>query len=287
MRRGAVPPQRSPLRDRGAIRHLAATAAARRAFCVLAAALVAYALTPAALAAGDSPAARTGQRDGAIQVAGMPFQGLAAVGALFTSSGGRLGAHFCTASVVSSPAGNLLITAAHCLQGKALDPAGSVIFAPGYNDGSFPYGAWPVTAVYVDSRWQRGHDPDDDIAFLTVGGPDADIQRFTGAETLMVGQPPQQVRVVGYPGQTSEPITCTAPARGFGAGQMVFDCDNFTNGTSGGPFLANLGPAAGENWVIGVIGGYQQGGDTPSISYSPRFSPSLLGLYQTAISGGA
>lgn len=287
MRRSATLPQRSAQRARSARGRLTAPPAVRRAFCVLAAALVAYALTPAALAAGDSPAARAGQSGPAVRVAGMPFQGLAAVGALFTTSGGRLGSHFCTASVVSSPAGDLLLTAAHCLQGKALDPVGSVIFAPGYHDGSFPYGVWPVTAVYTDSRWRRGQDPDDDIAFLTVGGPHADIQRLTGAETLTVGQPPQQVRVIGYPGQTSEPITCTAPARGFGPGQMVFDCANFTNGTSGGPFLADLGPATGDGSVIGVIGGYQQGGDTPSISYSPRFTPSLLELYQSAVSGGA
>ena len=283
MRRGAMPPRRF----RSTVAQPTGAAALRRTFCVLAAALVAYAATPAALAAGDSPRGRAGQRGAVSHVAGVPFPGMAAVGALFTSSGGRLGSHFCTASVVSSPAGNMLITAAHCLQSVALDPVGSVIFAPGYHDGSFPYGIWPVTAVYTDSRWRRSQDPDDDIAFLTVGGPHADIQRLTGAEALTVGQPPQQVRVIGYPGQTSEPITCTAPARGFGPGQMVFDCANFTNGTSGGPFLADLGSTTGDGWVIGVIGGYQQGGDTPSISYSPRFTPSLLELYQSAVSGGA
>ena len=142
-----------------------------------------------------------------------------------------------------------------------------------------------MTAVYVDSRWQRSQDPDDDIAFLTTGGPAADIQRVTGAETLMVNQQPQQVQVVGYPDQTNEPITCTAPARAFSTSQMVFDCDNYTNGTSGGPFLANVGPGMGDGWVVGVIGGYQQGGYTADISYSPRFTSSLAGLYQTATSG--
>jgi len=216
----------------------------------------------------------------------LPFPGTAAVGALFTSSGGTLRAHFCTASVINSPAGDLLITAAHCMQGKPLSPAGRVVFAPGYHDGVFPYGTWPVTAVYVDSEWQQSRDPNDDIAFLTTGGPHPDIQRLTGAETLMLDQPPQQVQVVGYPDQTNEPISCAAPARRFGTGQMVFDCDNYTNGTSGGPFLADVGPATGDGWVIGVIGGYQQGGDSPNVSYSPRFFSSLLSLYQTAISGG-
>ena len=51
---------------------------------------------------------------------------------------------------------------------------------------------------------------------------------------------------------------------------MVFDCDNYTNGTSGGPFLAHVNPKTGDGWVIGVIGGYQQGGDTPNVSYSAQ-----------------
>jgi V8-like Glu-specific endopeptidase len=257
----------------------------RRMFCLLAAAFVAYTVTPPGLTAGDSPALPA-QGSPKAQVAGLPFGGTAAVGALFSGSGGKLGSHFCTASVVSSPAGDLLITAAHCLQGKVLDPVGSVVFAPGYHDGSFPYGTWPVTAVYVDSQWRQSQDPDDDVAFLTTGRPGTDIQRVTGAETLMVNQPPQQVQVIGYPDQMNEPISCAAAARGFGPTQMVFDCDNYTNGTSGGPFLANVGPATGDGWVIGVIGGYEQGGDSPNVSYSPRFVSSLLSLYQMAISGG-
>jgi V8-like Glu-specific endopeptidase len=248
---------------------------------VLGASLAAYLVTPVTLAAGDSPAPRV-----VVQTAGLPFAGTPSVGALFTTSGGTTGSHFCTASVVESPAGNLLITAAHCMQGRSLSPAGSVVFAPGYNDGDFPYGTWPVTAVYTDSQWQASQNPDDDIAFLTVGGPRSDIEQVTGAETLMVGQGPQQVQVIGYPGQTSEPISCTAPARAFGASQLVFNCDNFTNGTSGGPFLEGTG-TGGDGFVIGVIGGYQQGGDTANVSYSVRFTSALLSLYKTATAGSA
>jgi V8-like Glu-specific endopeptidase len=216
---------------------------------------------------------------------GIPFDGTAAVGALFTTSGGSLGAHFCTASVVASPAGNLLITAAHCMAGQSLRPAGSIVFAPGYHDGSFPYGTWPVTAEYVDQQWQRSQDPDDDVAFLVAGLPGTSLQSRTGAETLMVDQPPEPVQVIGYPDGAGDPITCTAPASGFeGTSQFVFDCDNYTNGTSGGPFLARISRATGDGWVIGVIGGYEQGGDSPDVSYSPRFSAAVQSLYLAAVS---
>ncbi len=240
-------------------------------------ALGAYAVTPLAHAARTLPA---GQR-------GIPFNGTAAVGALFTRSGGKLGAHFCTASVVSSPAGDLLITAAHCMQGKSLAPAGSIAFAPGYHNGRFPHGLWVVTAIYVDSAWATDHNPDDDVAFLIAGRPGTHIQQSTGAETLRIDRPPQWVQVIGYPNATDRPITCTAPARSFGRRQLVFDCDNYTAGTSGGPFLAHVNPKTGDGWVIGVIGGYQQGGNTPNVSYSPRFLAPVLALYQTAISASS
>jgi V8-like Glu-specific endopeptidase len=237
------------------------------------AALGAYVLTPLPQAAGDAAAKR-----------GIAFNGTAAVGALFTISDGHLGQHFCTASVVSSPGENLLITAAHCMAGRSLSPASGVVFAPGYHNGQFPYGTYTITTVYVDSAWARDQNPNDDVAFLVAGRPGRHIQRHTGAETLMIGQPAQRVQVIGYPDDRNRPIACTARARNFDrAHEMVFDCDDYTNGTSGGPFLAHVNPKTGDGWVIGVIGGYQQGGDTPNISYSPRFYSAVWDLYETAV----
>jgi V8-like Glu-specific endopeptidase len=264
-------------RPRAAIRLAVVFALHRTAWAVslMLTTIGAYVVGPAALAAGQPDASD-----------GIPIHGTSAIGALFTSSNGKLGAHFCTASVVSSPAGNLLITAAHCLQGRSLSPAGSIVFAPGYHNGRFPHGTWVVTTEYVDAAWSKYQNPDDDVAFLVAGRKGTHIQRHTGAETLKIDEPAQVVQVIGYPDQTNEPITCTAPAREFDAHEMVFDCNNYTNGTSGGPFLADVNAKTGEGWLIGVIGGYENGGDTPNVSYSPRFFSAILALYQTAISGG-
>ena len=254
---------------------IAALAGRRTAWLVgiIAASLGAYSVTPVTQAAGVT----------AVKV-GTPFAGTSAVGALFITSHGQLGRHFCTASVVSSPAKDLLITAAHCIQGRSLRPIGRIVFAPGYHDGQFPYGIWKVTTEYVDSAWAENHNHNNDVAFLIAGRPGTHIQTYTGAEALKIDQPAEVVRVIGYPDGTSEPITCTAPARGFQHGhQMVFDCDNYTNGTSGGPFLAHVSHKTGRGWVIGVIGGFQEGGDTPDISYSPRFFSRILALYRTAV----
>jgi V8-like Glu-specific endopeptidase len=269
MRRG-FGPQRVAGRSRSALTMRRTVMLA----CAMAAALGAYVLTSLPSAAGE-PAAKRGD----------PFNGAAAVGALFTRrANGTLGAHFCTASVVNSPGQDLLITAAHCMANRSIGPATGVVFAPGYHDGKFPHGTWLITAVYVDTAWEKDQNPNHDVAFLVAGRPGTHIQRYTGAETLMVNEPSQLVQVIGYPDGTNQPISCTRPARNFDhAQQMVFDCDGYTDGTSGGPFLAHVDSRTGDGWVIGVIGGYQQGGDLPNISYSPRFFSAVEDLYEVAV----
>jgi V8-like Glu-specific endopeptidase len=209
--------------------------------------------------------------------------GTPAVGALFSTSSGHLGRHFCSGSVVDSPAGDLVITAAHCMQGR---PPGDVDFVPGYHRGQQPFGAWPVTQVFVDRAWASAQNPDDDFAFLVVSQPGdtTSIQALTGGEKLGTGWPRvQKVQVIGYPDGRQRPISCTSTTRAFGPDQLEFDCGGYTDGTSGGPFLAGVRRATGLGTVIGVIGGYQQGGDTPSVSYSARFGRSVRALYDKAV----
>jgi len=218
--------------------------------------------------------------------AGQAFAGTPAVGALFTTSAGRLGQHFCTASVVDSPAGDLVITAAHCVTGAS----GTIEFVPGYDRGNQPYGVWTVTKVYVDQAWTSASSDDDDFAFLRVSQPGSSVpvENVTGAERLATGTPAsrQMVQVIGYPNATNQPITCQNRLRQPMAGQLEFDCDGYTGGTSGGPFLSDVDQATGQGLVIGVIGGYQQGGDTPQVSYSAVLGANAAGLYEQAVADG-
>jgi V8-like Glu-specific endopeptidase len=221
------------------------------------------------------PAAGTGQ----------PFGGVASVGALFTEANGKLGAHFCTASVVDSKAGDLAVTAAHCVYGKNA----ALVFAPDYANGKTPYGLWPVTKVYTDSAWDASQDPNHDVAFLRLADASdgTPIENLTGAEALATDAPAgQQVEVIGYPDQAAEPVWCSGPVKGFSATQFEFDCGGYPNGTSGGPFLTGVDAATGQGTVIGVIGGYQQGGDTPQVSYAAVFGTAVAQLYATAEAGG-
>lgn len=212
------------------------------------------------------------------------FKGVPVVGALFTSSGGELGPHFCTASVVHSVHGDLAVTAAHCLASVP----GQVVFVPGYANGKKPYGVWPVTAVYTNQAWQSSQDPDDDVAFLRLSASSSGvpIEDVTGAERLGTGSAdPALVRVIGYPGDTEQPVSCVNWARHFSATQLEFDCDGYTDGTSGGPILADASGTSGHGTIVGVIGGYEQGGDTSDVSYAPAFGATVTALYHQAEAG--
>ena len=217
---------------------------------------------------------------------GLAFSGTPAVGALFSTSAGKLGDHFCSASVINSPHGDLVITAAHCVT----HTSGTVVFVPGYDNGTTPYGVWTVTKVYVDKAWASSENPDDDFAILRVSqrGSKVPIEDVTGAERLITGQPydHQLVQVIGYPDSSNQPITCENRLKEPMTDQLEFDCGGYTDGTSGGPFLAEVNLTTGQGAVIGVIGGYEQGGDTPQVSYSSAFGANVAALYKAAVAGG-
>ena len=228
----------------------------------------------ARLAAGGTGTAR-------VSSSGQSFDGVAAVGALFGESSGRLSSHFCTASVVDSPHGDLAITAAHCVTGAS----GQIAFVPGYANGAEPYGVWQVTRVYTDAAWQSGQDPDDDVAFLQLSGAPggAPVEAVTGAEHVTSDAAARAlVRVIGYPDSADQPVSCVNWTKLFSPTQLEFDCGGYTNGTSGGPFLAGVSASSGQGTVIGVIGGYEQGGDLPQVSYSVAFGAAVAVLYQAA-----
>jgi V8-like Glu-specific endopeptidase len=222
----------------------------------------------------------------ALMVNARPTIGTAAVGALFNlTSSGALHSHFCSASVVDSRAGNLVLTAAHCLTGRSAD---QFVFVPGYHDGSAPYGIWTVTRIITDQDWESSADPDDDFAFLEVtqAGNLHTVQQVTGGERLGVVQSVGQLAtVVGYPDNSNSAIVCVQDIKAFSPTQLEFDCGGFTTGTSGSPLVVHVDPATGLGEVVGVIGGYQQGGDTPSISYAASFGQNFAELYQLASTG--
>ena len=198
-----------------------------------------------------------------------PFNGVPYVGAVFSSKNGQPTNHFATAFVVTSESGDLLMSAAHILLGRN---AADLLFIPGYAQGRSPHGVWPVTASYVPAAWQEGQNIDDDFCFMKVH---ANIQRSVGSLSLLTGANPQTCQVIGYPDGLTGPVHATVPAAWYEPKQqLVFHCGGYPNGTSGSPWIV-------KNEAFGVIGGYQQGGDSPATSYSPYFGANVRALYDT------
>ncbi|ODU03339.1 MAG: hypothetical protein ABS81_14645 [Pseudonocardia sp. SCN 72-86] len=205
-----------------------------------------------------------------------------AVGALFDSADvgpdGPTGDHFCSGAVVDTPTGDTVVTAAHCVaEGDGSAPDTNLVFVPGYHDGVAPFGSWNVSDAAVDQRWIDGADPDLDIAFLTVSRDGAGpIQDVTGAYELTVdpgdGGP---VQVVGYPEDADAPVAPSGLATRFGPTQLRLADADLPGGTSGGPWLRD------GTEIIGVTGGYQQGGESEDISYASYLDADTVALLRS------
>jgi V8-like Glu-specific endopeptidase len=197
----------------------------------------------------------------------------ARVGAVFRSwpSGG----HFCTGSVVRSTGHDLVVTAAHCLDGGT-----GLVFVPGYRDGEAPYGVWRIEKAYIPGGWDGGdRDEDSDVAFARVerqggrgvqdlvGGNVFAPHRATGATA---------VTVTGYPKSRQSPVTCTNKPTAHNATQQRIACPGFTGGTSGSPWVN------GDGQVVGVLGGHEEGGATDDVSYSVVLGGEAARLYRAA-----
>jgi V8-like Glu-specific endopeptidase len=200
------------------------------------------------------------------------------------------GGHFCTASVVASPGRDLLITAAHCINsGKGGGYRQDIVFVPDYRDGQAPFGLWNPARLVVAPQWARSSDPNLDVGFIVLkphGGEN--IQQLLGGSLLRVDSGYRfRVRVTGYPASGSAPVTCLDPTSRQSANQLRFDCGGYTGGTSGSPWVTHFDPRTRTGTIVGVIGGYQQGGDTPSISYSAYLGEAVQRLYQQAVADEA
>ena len=247
-------------------------------------ALLACTILVAALSTAQAAQASAGAPAGtptAVNFAGTPT-----VGALFV--GGLAQPHTCTGSVLDSPHGNLILTAAHCIAGSG---AGA-LFVPGYLRGRAPYGVWTVQRAWTLPGWLASQDPHSDLVLLQVAAHQVGkklltLQSITGGIALGQTTLPIDLRTVtarGYPaGLNDAPVSCTAPLNSTW-GYPTFTCHGYPSGTSGSPFLWN-NPGR-PPVLIGVIGGLHQGGCQEWASFSPPLRPTLIPLLSRAILTG-
>jgi V8-like Glu-specific endopeptidase len=217
------------------------------------------------------------------------FSGMPQFGELvWQNPDGTPGAKLCSAVTVASAGGDLIATAAHCLGGVVSRIAApmTVAYIPGAHNGSRPYGVWYPTRIIRPQQWMNGvKNPDFDIAFVTVARPDdpRPLASITGSEHFGAVPAAGTLAVqIGYPYQTTNPVACRTPVRFLSPTQLELDCADFTSGTSGGPVLTDVDPATGIGTLVGVIGGYQTGGNRSDISYAAAFTPAIQQVYQEA-----
>lgn len=209
------------------------------------------------------------------------FTGVRTTGALFSTTGNKV--HFCTASVVNSTTGDLVLTAAHCVYMTGF--AANIEYVPEYHSGHMPFGGWAVRTITVADGWRNGHDPDLDFAFLAVGSANGPkIQTVTGGFKIGFTRWYQQdkVQVFGYNDSDSQPIKCLTRSFRFRYGQMEFYCHGFWTGTSGGPWVLYYNSKTQTGTVFGIIGGYEEGGKYDWASYSAYFGSKLRTLFNQA-----
>jgi V8-like Glu-specific endopeptidase len=208
------------------------------------------------------------------------FNGVPSVGAIFAD--GLTNDHSCSASVVSSPARDLVLTAAHCIDGTGA----GLEFAPGYVNGQTPYGVWTVDKVWVSPTWIASQDPHNDYAFLqmspqVINHRRVNVQDVTGGEVLGIAAPAgTTVTDIAYPyGIDDQPIACVNKII-YTTGYPTFNCNGYPGGTSGSPFLVARGRA---QIVVGVIGGLNQGGCYEWNSFSAPFGLETYRTYLRAL----
>ncbi|MCO6009893.1 trypsin-like serine protease [Actinoallomurus purpureus] len=228
---------------------------------------------------------------------GTQFTGIPTVGRLFSHS--KTGDHYCTASVVYSTKHNLALTAAHCIYSyNASTKTGyyrdKIAFVPQYDAGNAPYGVWSAKSLLVHNGWKARADPDLDFGFIILAKDPAtgkNVADVTGSNRLTPNTAlPEAVHVVGYPASgtssNDRAIQCDTTAIHRFKYQLAFDCDGFTGGTSGSPWLWKYDPVKRQGKVVGVLGGYHQGGDTSRRSYSSLLDGDIAGLRDQAEKAG-
>jgi V8-like Glu-specific endopeptidase len=223
-------------------------------------------------ASGSTPSAREGVKT-------------LRVGALFYGDGSS-GKHFCTGSVVDSPDQDVIVTAAHCLNdGNGGADKTDVAFIPAYADGETPYGIWQPAKYVMDSRWVNNHDDNLDVAFVVLKPHDGkNIQQVLGGNQIEFNPSfDQKVRVTGYPASADAPIACDNATGKQDPDYLSFACANFFGGTSGSPWVTNYNAQTRTGTIVGVLGGYEEGGSTPDLSYSDYLGADIKKLYDQAM----
>ncbi len=153
--------------------------------------------------------------------------------------------------MLDSVAGDLILTAAHCLAGGI-----DATFVAGFNDDAPDEDVWHIDAVYLDQRWLDSQDPLADFAIARVSREAGGSVQSQAGGGLVLGQVPKPgdvVTVTGYEmGIGGGPISCTATLANETRGFPSLPCLGLVDGLSGAPWIDG-------STVTGLVGGLHGG----------------------------
>ena len=198
--------------------------------------------------------------------------GASTFGRLYTSFGG-VEEFVCSATVVHSNSGDIVVTAAHCvieLDGSA-ELAQSVMFVPGdrNNGNEAPYGRWAAVELVVPNEFADNALADadgnvtslrgwtHDFAFLKMERRNGQsIQEVTGGQGIAFGVPIDSLTQIGYPAAPpydgrEEYMCASLEFTTDRQGGYSHAC-TMTPGSSGGGWLNSFDAAAGTGYLVGV-----------------------------------
>jgi hypothetical protein len=214
----------------------------------------------------------------------------------WSSEGKKLRQKFtCSASVVSSPRGNVIVTAGHC----AIDPNTgaeintNTVFIPAYRKGVRPYGEFKVSAFATPKSWEASAKPESranegaDIAFMELWeNEDGEtVEEAVGASMgIEFDQSCNHTYTqFGYPADTpygggilyyrASLYGGADTEAGFTPVPMKIASD-FTHGASGGPWVVETG--IGPTVLSLNAYGYA---DQPGYLYGPYFGETAKKTY--------
>jgi V8-like Glu-specific endopeptidase len=209
---------------------------------------------------------------------------------------GHIEPYQCSGSVIDSPAGDVVLTAGHCV----IDPetgavAESVIFDPGYREGVKPYGDFAASSFVTTPEWSSTAGTSDpyeagDLALLVLA-PNTEtgqsVEATVGGLRVAFEQPREQTYTQwGYPADppyNGEILySHTTPYAGVdsaypAAVRPIKIASDFTAGASGGPWT--VGPASAPT-VLSLTDYYYEG--DPRHLYGAYFGSAARKVYEAA-----
>lgn len=211
-------------------------------------------------------------------------------GRIFGTDAG--GSFSCSGTAVNSANRSVVWTAGHCV----IDPdtgnrATSLVFVPGYHNGSQPFGVWTAIEADVPPQWSQsnGFPEGHDMAALVMdeSSSGSRLTDVVGGRSIVFNQSQQQTfDAYGYPAATpfngttmyhctSSVVTIdqqTSPA------SLGISCD-MNNGSSGGGWIVG-----GDTLNSNVTYYYK---NAPGTLYGPYFGSGAQSLYEQAASSTA